>query len=43
MGIAPISVIACKVAMVNAFKASCDVGPSKTGAAVAHLRCCVCR
>jgi hypothetical protein len=38
MDIAPISAIACNVALVKAFKASCDVGPRKTCAAAAHVR-----
>jgi hypothetical protein len=41
--VAPVSTIGCKVAMVNAFKASCNIGPSKMGAAIAHLRGCVSR
>ncbi len=41
MDVASVSVIACKVAMVKAFKASCNVGPSKTPAAAAHIRGCV--
>ncbi len=43
MDVALVPALACKVAMVNAFKASCDVGPSKTRAAVAHLCSCICR
>jgi hypothetical protein len=41
MDVAPVSAIACKVAMVNAFKASYVVGPSKTRDAAAHLWGCV--
>ncbi len=41
MDIVPISAIACKVAMVNTFKASCDIDPSKTRAAAIHLRGCI--
>ncbi len=37
MDLVPVSTIACKVAMVKAFKASCNVGPRKMRAAAAHL------
>ncbi len=38
MDVAPVSVIACKGAIVKAFKASCLVGLSKMPAAATHLR-----
>jgi hypothetical protein len=43
MDVAPVSVIACNVAIMMAFKASCEVGPNNARATMAHARgLCVC-
>jgi hypothetical protein len=38
MDVVPMSVIACNVAIVMAFKALCEVGPNNARAAMAHAR-----